>query len=92
MESLFLQSSLLTSEEFESITFRLRKIIEQIETIIIADNQCPSTPYSLIPSKSTAGNAFDKLKLRSTHTQEVIDVIKKKDMFEGDVQDSRMTS
>lgn len=91
MTSLFPESSRPTGEEDESFTSRLKPILEQMETLGIDEHQRPSVLYSLLPSNSPARNACDKIKLQSIHINDMVDEIKKKVLFDNEIQDRRVT-
>lgn len=62
-----------------------------MKTLGIAENKYPSVLDSLLPSNYPARNECHKLKLKSIHIQEMIDGIKKKILFDCEIENLRVT-
>ena len=91
MTALFPDSSRPTGEEGETFTSRLTPIIEQMETLDIAASHRPSVLFSLLPPNTPPRNACTKMQLKSITIETMVSDVKKKVLFDGEVQDRRVT-
>lgn len=89
MIPLFPEINHRNGEESGTFCSRLTPIIEQIETIQIAPSHCPSVLLFALELKSY--KACAKLVLKSISLDEMIDEIKKKILYNGEILDRRTT-
>lgn len=91
MTALFPDTSRPTGEEKETFSSKLTPIIEQMETLDISEVHRPSVLFSLLPPNTPARNACNKLNLKSITISEMVYEVKKKVLFDGEIQDRRVT-
>lgn len=78
-------------EEIENFSSRLTPIIVHMDTLDISEAYRPSKLFSLLPPNTPARNLCNRLQLMSILIGEMVSEVKKKVLFDGEIQGRHVT-